>query len=60
MPIFVYECKNVNCEKVHTSLERNVPSDLRDDQDCEHCTYPLNRLVRFTGLTWAPTAGGMR
>lgn len=59
MPTYTYE----NCYR-HTNkaelIERNVPIDDRDDQSCMECGTPLKRKISFTGLTWAPTAGGMR
>lgn len=55
MPTYVY----YNCDRDGTQ-ERNVPMDERDEQKCEVCGDPLTRKQVFTGLTWAPTAGGMR
>lgn len=40
--------------------ERVVPISERDNQTCEICGEPLERKITFNGLTWAPTAGGMR
>jgi hypothetical protein len=42
------------------TIERNVPIDERDNQFCNRCGKQLERIISFTGLTWAPTAGGMR
>jgi predicted nucleic acid-binding Zn ribbon protein len=55
MPTYVY----YNCDRDGTQ-ERNVPIAERDNQVCEICGDPLKRKIAFTGLTWAPTAGGMR
>ena len=60
MPTYVYE----NCHTIkgleEGTLERNVPIAERDNQKCYFCEQPLKRLLVFKGLTWAPTAGGMR
>lgn len=60
MPTYVYE----NCHVIEgleeDITERNVPMDERDDQTCYFCLKPLKRLLRFEGLVWAPSAGGMR
>jgi len=63
MPTYVY--KNCDCqfEDGHTALsefEYNVPIADRDHLHCGFCGAPLERKIAFTGLTWAPTAGGMR
>ena len=42
------------------SYELNVPIDDRDSQKCPFCGCTLERKIVFHGLTWAPTAGGMR
>ena len=55
MPTYDYEC-----EKEGTLTERMVPIATRDEQVCDFCKSPLKRIVSFNGLTWAPTAGGMR
>lgn len=55
MPTYTY----YNCDRDGTQ-ERNVPMDERDNQKCEICGDPITRKISFTGLTWAPTAGGMR
>lgn len=55
MPTYTYECEN--CE---VTDELNVPIAERDNQNCPVCTVALKRKITFTGLTWAPTAGGMR
>lgn len=54
MPTYVYE----NCHG--EQLELNVPIDERDNQECGPCGNLLKRKIVFKGLTWAPTAGGMR
>ena len=54
MPIYLYQC--TACEKKE---ERNVPIAKRDNQDCD-CGHEMERLIRFTGTVWAPTAGGMK
>ena len=45
-----------------TVFERNVPIDERDGNiQCPTCEkYFTERRIAFKGLTWAPTAGGMR
>lgn len=55
MPTYVY----YNHDRDGTQ-ERNVPIAERDNQNCEVCGEPIDRKIAFTGLTWAPTAGGMR
>lgn len=60
MPTYVYRiCKCWDTEEEKT-FERNVPIAERDNQPCQYCKQPLERVIAFTGLTWAPTAGGMR
>lgn len=61
MPTYVYE----NCDCPETAVlgetfEANVPIDSRDTLTCKFCGEPNKRKIAFTGLTWAPTAGGMR
>lgn len=64
MPTYVY--KNCCCEipsdggAFLTEFELNVPIDKRDHVYCGFCGRALKRKIVFTGLTWAPTAGGMR
>ena len=58
MPIYSYEC--TYCEE---EFEANVAIANRDDpQSCPLCGFDAytERRIVFTGLTWAPTAGGMR
>ena len=57
MPTYVYKCPQSIEEK---TLELNVPIAERDEQVCPFCGTELERQIAFTGLTWAPTAGGMR
>lgn len=57
MPTYTY--KNC-CGDENINLELNVPISKRDEQTCVVCDNPLQRTISFTGLTWAPTAGGMR
>lgn len=58
MPTYIYE--NCSCYLGGGEpLERNVPIVERDNQKCI-CGETLKRKIVFTGLTWAPTAGGMR
>lgn len=59
MPTYVYEC--LFCDQ--GTFEKNVPIADRDDANiqCPKCEkYFTQRKIAFTGLTWAPTAGGMR
>jgi predicted nucleic acid-binding Zn ribbon protein len=56
MPTYLYEC----VDSLDGTIELNVPIEQRDHQDCPVCKKPLSRKFVFTGLTWAPTAGGMR
>lgn len=57
MPVYVYEC-----ELDETVFEKNVPIADRDGNiECPTCNkFFTTRKIVFTGLTWAPTAGGMR
>ena len=57
MPTYVFECELCETDEL---FERNVPISSRDSQCCRNCGMKLKRHVVFTGLTWAPTAGGMR
>lgn len=66
-PTYVYETceceilESCPCqEEVPDEFELNVPVEERDRQWCQHCGMMLKRLLRFEGLVWAPTAGGMR
>lgn len=56
MPTYVFECDHCDDDV----FERNVPIAQRDKQCCHYCGLKLSRKMAFTGLTWAPTAGGMR
>lgn len=57
MPTYVYEA----CDCFDEDLfELNVPISDRDTQECAKCGTVWGRKIVFTGLTWAPTAGGMR
>lgn len=58
MPTYVYK----DCEWCGDgeTFELNVPISQRDNQFCEACGMPYKRQIVFTGITWAPTAGGMR
>lgn len=64
MPTYTYEtctCRGAVDEFGDAKVvEHNVPIDYRDEVTCGHCDKPLSRKISFTGLTWAPTAGGMR
>lgn len=56
MPTYDFECARCEHEK-----ELNVPIADRDNlYECDLCGGVLVRVVSFNGLTWAPTAGGMR
>lgn len=56
MPTYDFVC--MKCER---ETEKNVPISKRDDlYECEFCGGALERMLSFQGLTWAPTAGGMR
>lgn len=57
MPTYVYKWCDGDPE---CTFERNVPIAERDNQFCDKCGTKLERVIAFTGLTWAPTAGGMR
>jgi len=49
------------CTKCENTVEQNVPIALRDAEfQCDECGGALLREITFKGLTWAPTAGGMR
>lgn len=55
MPIYVYEdCCGEG------DIELTVPISERDLQYCAYCGEKRKRKIEFTGLTWAPSAGGMR
>jgi putative FmdB family regulatory protein len=56
MPTYVFEC--IKCES--DLFERNVAIADRNKQCCRSCGRKLERHIVFNGLTWAPTAGGMR
>lgn len=61
MPIYVYECVTKDCDAESVAVEESFPIEMRDG--CSFCAYCGNvrkRKIAFTGLTWAPTAGGMR
>lgn len=57
MPTYDYKCQLDD-----TEFEKNVPIDDRDGNvQCPRCgNYFTERRLTFHGLTWAPTAGGMR
>lgn len=58
MPTYDFKCGLDD-----TVFEKNVPMSDRDDANvqCPTCgNYFTDRLLTFHGLTWAPTAGGMR
>ena len=57
MPTYDFKCL---LDETH--FEKNVPIDDRDGNiECPECgNYFVERLISFNGLTWAPTAGGMR
>lgn len=61
MPTYTYsfECP-CQTQVPSPEVERYVPIAERDEQNCECCGRSLKRKITFTGLTWAPTAGGMR
>jgi hypothetical protein len=61
MPTYIYRCTTEACEAKGVEVEEVFPMDMRDG--CSYCAYCGNvrtRKIAFTGLTWAPTAGGMR
>lgn len=60
MPTYVYQ--NCDCKDSADggTFELNVPIAERDNLKCLGCDKPLKRKIAFSGLTWAPTAGGMR
>lgn len=60
MPTYNYECDTPDCEIAGDRFELNVPIADRDFQFCARCGNKFTRKITFTGLTWAPTAGGMR
>ena len=74
MPTYVYEncfCGDDALKQEHPEInwdsatvfetfELNVPISQRDTVRCGNCGNLLKRKIAFTGLTWAPTAGGMR
>lgn len=60
MPTYVYEDCEWCGDNDGSTFEKNVPIKDRDNQQCEACGCEYKRKVAFTGLTWAPTAGGMR
>lgn len=49
------------CEMCDDTFDRFSRVADRDQQICHTCSTPAKRrLSAFRGLTWAPTAGGMR
>jgi predicted nucleic acid-binding Zn ribbon protein len=60
MPTYVYKDCAWCAGEPREVFEKNVPIAERDTQWCEHCGLTYERVIAFTGLTWAPTAGGMR
>ena len=60
MPTYVYACENPDCEIAGNRFEMNVPIADRDLQWCARCGTQFERKVAFSGLTWAPSVGGMR
>ena len=61
MPIYVYECVTQGCAAESIPVEENMPIDQRDGCSfCAYCGSERKRKISFTGLTWAPTAGGFR
>lgn len=59
MPTYVYE--NCGCDGTgEDTFELNVPINARDTVECRICGIKNKRKIAFNGLTWAPTAGGMR
>lgn len=60
MPTYRYECQSEDCEKYKQPVEQIVQIDERDLQYCHWCGGHYRRIMVFTGLTWAPTAGGYR
>lgn len=72
MPTYVYEvcqCSTPEKEEIERlypnaqsfdTFELNVPIAQRDTARCADCNSLLKRRIAFNGLTWAPTAGGMR
>lgn len=56
MPTYDYKCILED-----TEFEKNVPIAERDGNiECPVCGHLAERIISFKGLTWAPTAGGMR
>jgi putative FmdB family regulatory protein len=53
MPNYDFKCPV--CE---TEEERNVGIDEREDQQCDKCYHPLERVWNFKGSVWAPTSSG--
>jgi hypothetical protein len=63
MPTYTYEacsCESFKQEFPTETIEKNTAIDYRDLIQCGYCESYLKRKITFTGLTWAPTAGGMR
>lgn len=59
MPTYVFE--PCDCEEGQKEIfELNVPIESRDTVCCGFCGQIHKRKIAFNGLTWAPTAGGMR
>lgn len=61
MPTYVYQnCDCPEAAELGESFEANVPIAVRDNVRCKFCGEINPRKIAFTGLTWAPSAGGMR
>jgi predicted nucleic acid-binding Zn ribbon protein len=55
MPTYVYKSCDGDSDP-EVAIERIVPIAERDNQYCTRCNTKLERVIVFTGLTWAPTA----
>jgi putative FmdB family regulatory protein len=55
MPNYTFAC--VSCDE---QFDKNVSYENIADVLCEKCGYRAKRLYTFSGLVWAPTAGGYR
>lgn len=61
MPTYIYRCLTDGCEAYGVEIEEAFPISQRDGLSfCAYCNETRFRKIAFTGLTWAPTAGGMR
>jgi putative FmdB family regulatory protein len=53
MPNYDFDC--THCE---STVEKNVPIEMREAQFCEECGNPLIRHWSFKGSVWSPTKNG--